>query len=287
MSTKTTVLATAALTLATSMGVQTLAQRDADAGVRVRVGGRAHVRVGGPRVRVRAPRVRVRVHRPAPPPVRVRVGGSIYVGVGWYHRTRFAAPPPPAVYDDCNCGGDYYPVAPAPTVGVAAAAYTRPELPRWGLGVAAGGVDVQGEAAGDDLALIGRFRMTPGLSLEGELGKSELADGSRVDRRLGASLVWELSPYNRWSPYVVGGLGVTQVEVGDDVYETSQEFGEVGVGLRWAVTPKLHLGADIRAGSRSASEDAMPLDAAYRAVTPPTDESEEYTRARLSGVLFF
>ncbi len=168
-----------------------------------------------------------------------------------------------------------------------ATAYSRPELPRWGLGVAAGGVDVQGEAAGDDLALIGRMRLTPGWSLEGEIGKSELADGSRVDRRLGASLIWELSAYNRWSPYVVGGMGVTQVNVGDDAYETTQEFGEIGVGLRWAVSPRVHLGADIRAGSRSASGDAMPLDTATRAISPPADESEEYTRARLSGVLYF
>lgn len=268
-------------------GIAVTAETEASADVRIRVGGRAHVRVGG-RVRVRGPHVRWRVRRPAPPPVRIHVGGSIWVG-GGYYGPRFAEPPPPPMAAvDCDCGpGNYYPVVAQPTVGVAYAAPVRPALPRWGIGVAAGGVDIEGEPAGDDLALIGRFRLTPGLLVEGEVGKTELEDGSRVDRRLGASLVYELGAYNRWAPYVVGGLGVTQVDVGDGMYETSQEFGEVGVGLRVAVTPRIHIAGDIRAGSRSASDEAQPLDAQYRTITPTTDESEEYTRARLSGILYF
>ncbi|MCA9677429.1 MAG: hypothetical protein KC464_20565, partial [Myxococcales bacterium] len=217
------------------------------------------------------------------------VGGAIWVGGGWHARARFAAPPPEPV---CDCGpsnGSYYPIAPQPTESVAVMApVARPELPRWGLGVAAGGVDVEGEAAGDDLAVLGRYRLTPGLLVEGELGKNELADGSRVDRRLGASLVYEIGAYNRWAPYVVGGLGVTQVDVGDGVYQSNQSFGEAGIGLRWAVSPRVHLAADVRAGSRAAVDNApMPLDAQYRSVTPTANESEEYTRMRLAAVLYF
>jgi len=278
-------LLTAALAAATFVGTEAASVSDARADVRIRVGGSAHVRVGGG-VRVRAPRVHWRVRRPAPPPLRIRVGGSIWVG-GGYYGPRFAPPPPPPA--DCDCGpGNYYPVVAQPTAGVYVAPAPRPALPRWGIGVAAGGVDVEGHDAGDDLALLGRLRLTPRWQLEGEIGKSELEDGSRVDRRLGAGLNFEFSPYNRFTPYLVGSMGVTQVEVASGDYESSQSFGEVGIGLRLAVTPRIHLAGDIRAGSRAAIEDEpRPLDAAARSIAPPEDESEEYTRARLSAVLFF
>jgi hypothetical protein len=278
-------LVTAALAAAAFMGVEAASVSDASADVRIRVGGHAHVRVGGA-VRVRAPHVRWRVRRPPPPPLRIHVGGAIWVG-GGYYGPRFSAPPPPPV--DCDCGsGNYYPVVAQPSVGAYVPPPPRPALPRWGVGVAAGGIDVEGQDAGDDLALIGRLRLTPRWQLEGEIGKNELADGTRVDRRLGAGLNFEFSPYNRFTPYLVGTMGVTQVEVADGEYESSQSFGEVGVGLRFAVTPRIHLSGDIRAGSRAAIDDEpQPLDASARMVAPPDDESEEYTRARLAAVLFF
>lgn len=262
-------------------GLAAFETKEASADVRIRVGGHARVRVGGGHRRVH-----YRVRRPAPPRVRIHVGGAIWVGGGYRHRVRYSAPPPPVV-ESCDCDNSYYPVVPESSSTAVYVAPVRPRLPRWGLGLAAGGVSVQDQDAGDDLAILGRLRLTPGLLLEGEIGKSELADGTRVDRRLGASLVYELGVYNRWAPYVVGGIGATQVEVGDGAYETSQNFAELGVGLRLAVTPKVHVAADIRAGSRSATEEPMPLDAQYRVATPPAEESEEYTRARLSAVLYF
>jgi hypothetical protein len=302
-------LTTAALVAAAFTGVSELTVSEAHAQsrvraggsaggrVHVRAGGRAHVHVGAPRGRahvhaggphIRAPYVHWRVRRAYPPPLRIRVGGAIWVGGGYYgyYGPRYAAPPPPVA--PCDCGpGYYHPVVPAPAATVAVAAPApRPILPRWGVGVAAGGVNVQGQPAGDDLALLGRLRLTPGLLVEGELGKSELADGARLDRRLGASLVYEIGAYNRLAPYLVGGLGVSQVDVGDS-YRTHQQFGELGVGLRLAVTPRVHIAADLRAGSRTATEHAPMADVAARVVAPPVDESEEYTRARLSGVLYF
>ena len=278
------ILLPAALASTCFLGIEAASISDAQADVRIRVGGSAHIKVGG-RVRVRAPHVRWRVRRPPPPPLRIHVGGAIWVG-GGYYGPRYAAPPPPPA--DCDCGpGNYYPVVAQPTEGVYVAP-ARPALPRWGVGVAAGGVDVEGQDAGDDLALVGRLRLTPRWQLEGEFGKSELEDGSRVDRRLGAGLNFEFSPYNRFTPYLVGSMGVTQVEVAAGEYESSQSFGEVGIGLRYALTPRIHLAGDIRAGSRAAIDDEpQPLDAAARSVAPPDDESEEYTRARLSAVLFF
>lgn len=277
-------LTTVALAATAFAGITVAAEvPEASADVRVRIGGSAHVRVGG--VRVRGPHVRWRVRRAPPPPLRLHVGGAIWVG-GGYYGPRYAPPPPPPAA--CDCGpGYYHPVVPAQSTSYVVAPAPRPHLPRWGLGVAAGGIDVEGADAGDDLAVLGRLRLTPRWQIEGEFGKNELADGTRVDRRLGASAMFEFSPYNRFTPYLVGGLGVTQVDVGDGAYETNQEFGELGAGLRYAITSRVHLAGDLRLGSRSPTGESEPLDAAYRSVTPDDDESEEYTRARLSAVLFF
>lgn len=275
MTTNRNLLAVALLTVAAGVAME----HEARADVRIHVGGHAHVRVGGGGGHYR-------VRRPRPPRLRIHVGGAIYVG-GGYSRVRYSEPPPPPAVCDCDGNSNYYPVVPEASSAVYVAPTVRPKLPRWGVGVAAGGVAVQGQDAGDDLALIGRLRLTPGLLAEAEIGKNELADGMRVDRRLGASLVYELGAYNRWAPYVVGGLGVSQVDVGDGAYETSQNFAELGVGLRVALTHKIHLAADVRGGTRSATDEAQPIEAQYRMVTPEENESEEYTRARLSAVLYF
>jgi hypothetical protein len=266
---------------ASILGGVAATENDARADVSVHIGGHAHVRVGGPRVRYRIVRRR-------PAPVRVHVGGTIWVG-GGYYGPRFAPPPPPpSNYCDCDDGGYYGPVRPAPSTAVYTAPVARAPLPRFGIGIAAGGVDVEGQHAGSDLALFGRYRLTPGLAIEGEIGKNELADGQRVDRRLGASLLYELGAYNKWAPYGVAGIGVSQVDVGDGDYQSDQSYAEIGVGLRLALTRKLHVAADIRAGSRDQmSSDPTPLDAASRSVTPVADESEEYTRMRLSAMLYF
>ena len=271
-----------AFALATA-GTTLLAEQDARADVRVHVGGHVRVHVGGS-----GPRVRYRVYRPRPRAVRVHVGGAIWVGGGTYYGPRFAEPPPSYSYCDCDDGGYYGPVRPAPSVAVVQPAPRAP-LPRWGLGVAAGGVSVEGQDAGSDLSLLGRFRLTSGLAIEGEIGKNELADGTRVDRRLGASLVYELGAYNRWAPYGVAGLGVSQVDVGGGDYQSDQRFAEIGVGLRLALSRRIHIAADVRAGSRDqiGGDEAQPLDGVARSVAPPADESEEYTRMRLSGILYF
>ena len=279
-------LSTLALAAAASMGIAAT-ESNAHADVSVHVGGHVHVHVGG-RVHV-GPSVHYRVVRPPPPRLHVHVGGAIWVGGGGYYGPRFAEPPPPpANYCDCDDGGYYGPVRPAPSVAVYQAPVARAPLPRWGIGLAAGGVSVQGQDAGSDLALLGRFRLTPGLAIEGEIGKNELAEGKRVDRRLGASLIYELGAYNKWAPYGVAGLGVSQVDVGDGTYQSDQSFAEVGIGLRLALSRRLAIAADVRAGSRNEmSGDAQPLDAQARAITPPEDASENYTRMRLSALLYF
>ena len=279
-------LATVIGTLVASVGASEKTAR-AD----VYVGGHAHIRVGGGGWGyVRTPRVywRPRWNYYARPAYRIHIGGAIWVGGGYYYRP-YAAPPPPAY---CDCGPaavpsySYYPVAPSATTY--AAVQAPPPLPRFGIGLFAGGVDVEGQHASSELGFLARVRLTPGLLIEGDVAKSELEDGTRIDRRLGAGLVWEIGAYNTFAPYLVGEGGVMQAEVGSD-WSTTQSFGEIGVGLRWALSRNFHLAADIRAGTRhEVDENGQRADLGVaREIAPPEDEDEQYTRGRISALLYF
>ena len=228
------------------------------------------------------------------------VRGHIYVGpsYGYYYRPYYAYGYPE--YVPSYYGASYYPVAPAPALAGQAMVAPQPELPRFGIGLFTGASNVENRSDSGDIGLLGRFRLTEGLLVEGELGKTTYTAGAREDRRLGASLVYEIGAYNRWAPYVVGGLGVQQAQVGTTSgdYSTTQDFGEIGVGLRWAVTPQIAIMADVRAGSRNTvSNDSPTLNsgtaptATARTIAPPTttdaSTSESYTRARIAAVLYF
>lgn len=229
------------------------------------------------------------------------VGGHIHVGVRG-PRVRYYRPYRPyyyyygATYVPSYYGTAYYPVAPAPEVApgvVAVAQPALPPLPKFGLGLFAGGVTVEDVSESSDYGVLARFRLgNGGLFVEGELGKTSYEDALRVDRRLGASLIYEFGTRNRFAPYILGGLGVQQAEVAGS-YTTDQNFAELGVGVRFAVTPKLHLALDVRAGSRDSmsSPDTPVAGTAARSIAPPSgnapDDNEGYSRARLSAVLYF
>jgi hypothetical protein len=284
--------------LVSGLGLSALAQEGTAEANRWRFG-------GGGRVHVRVPSGGVSVTYSRPyyssyyRPRSWSVGGSIYVGSGYYPRYRYYRPyyyyqPVPSYYGYYETNA-YYPVQPAVAASpgvVQVAPAARPELPRFGIGLFAGGVAVEDSKESSDLGVLGRFRLTPGLLIEGELGKQSYENDLRVDRRLGASLVYEIGAYNKLAPYILAGLGVQQADVNGD-FTTTQNFGEIGVGLRLALSPHFHLLADIRAGSRntvSESRDLPASDTATRVIAPPSSssgESEEYTRARLSAVLYF
>lgn len=239
--------------------------------------------------------------RPAWRPHRFTVRGSIYVGPRYYPRPYYVYYPTyvPSYYQTAS----YYPVeAPASTApGVTVVAPApRPQLPKLGIGLFMGGSAVESQTGdsvneSQDIGFLARFRLTPGLLIEGELGKTSYDvngnDNLRVDRRLSGSLVYEIGAYNKLAPYLLAGIGVQQADI-NGTYSTTQDFGEIGIGLRWAVTPKFHLAADIRAGSRStvSNDDVPTAGSVARTITPPTadsDESEEYSRARLSALVYF
>jgi hypothetical protein len=229
-------------------------------------------------------------------------GGGFHVGYyphywGWPSYYYFYPTYVPSYY-----GTSYYPVeASYSAPGYAAPVVVEPELPRFGIGLFGGAVDSNTNQATNtqesDFGLLGRLRLTPGLLVEGELGKTSYSvsgnDNVRVDRRLGGSLIYEIGAYNPLAPYLLAGIGVQQSDVGG-TYNTTQDYGEVGVGLRYALTRNLHIAADIRAGSRATvSNDqatAMPASTAARMVAPPStsdNKNEDYTRARLSAILYF
>jgi hypothetical protein len=237
----------------------------------------------------------------------VRVGGSVYVGprYSYYPRYRYRPYyyqqsyyyPVPSYYGYYSYyEPSYYPVAPAPVAApamapaITVAAAPRKELPKFGIGLFAGGVAVEDASESSDVGVLGRFRLTSGLLIEGEIGKTSYESNLRVDRRFGASLVYEIGAYNRLAPYVLAGLGAQQAEVGGE-YTTTQNFGELGIGLRLALTSNIHLLFDVRAGSRASVSGETPAIAdAARTVSPPSadsSESEEYTRARLAAAVYF
>ncbi len=227
------------------------------------------------------------------------VRGGVHVGYGYY--PRYYSPYWYGAgygYYGTEYVGSYYPVQGQPVAAYAPAAFApRPELPRIGLGVFGGGVSVQtadGNSKPDssDVGVLGRIRLTPGLILEGELGKTTMDKDLRVDRRLGGSLLYEFGAYNHLAPYVVAGLGVEQADV-QGTYSTTQDYAELGIGLRYAFGPHFAIAADIRAGSRaSVSNDSNEntLSGTARSIAPPTSDSgnsEDYTRGRVSAIVYF
>ncbi|MBC7974750.1 MAG: hypothetical protein H7138_07155 [Myxococcales bacterium] len=283
-----------------------LSSGTADAG-RIRFGGsghvsgRVHIGGGGSTVRVHRGgrahfsgrwhgRGSIRFARPAWRP-RVWVGGNVWVGSGYYYPRSYYYYPE---YVPSYYGGAYYPVQPASSApGIVAVAPAQPSLPVFGIGVFAGGSSVQETQVSSDVGAMLRFRLTPGLLIEGEIGKTSFEDDVRVDRRIGASLIYEIGARNTFAPYLLAGGGVQQAEVGGD-FSTTQNFGEIGVGLRFALSRNLHLTFDVRAGRNQTIDSDQPVrvSGSARTVAPPSgqfgdDDTEDYTRGRLAAILYF
>lgn len=286
---------TAATAGALLLGAFAVDVPEAAADVRVHLGGGVSVRTT-PRVRWSRPAARA-YYRP-----RYAVGGAIWVGGGYYsgynsYRTYAAPPPPPS----CECGPgavpSYYPgyYQQAPAQYYVAPPETR-TLPRFALGGFASGTATDSEET-EEYGLLARYRLRGGWIVEGEIGGSRSSnhDGDvhmiEDNSRVAAGLVYELGAQNTWAPYLVGSVGSTTSSGAD----STRGFGELGIGLRWALSDNLHLTADIRAGARERQTDSfgepLPLEgAAARVVTPigPDDENGEgYTRARLSAMFYF
>jgi hypothetical protein len=266
--------------------------------------GRAHfgggVRFSGHisgHVGIRGGGVSVHFARPFARPIwrpRVWVGGRVWWGGYYYPRPYYYYYSPEAV--PSYYGGTYYPVQPesavAPGAVAVAAPPAPPSMPTLGIGVFAGGTNVQDKQDSTDLGAMLRLRLTPGLLVEGEIAKTSFKDNVRVDRRIGGSLIYEIGALNSFAPYLLAGGGVNQADVNGS-FTTSQDFGEIGVGLRWALSRSLHLTFDVRAGRRKTMDSNQPSDISnvVRTIAPPSggtnNDTEDYTRGRLAAVLNF
>ena len=265
----------------------------ASADTYVRVGGSVRIGPAGtfyrPPVRVR--RVR-RIYRPIPAR-RLVVGGSLWAGnltIGW------AAPPPPVQPCPVDCGPPppppprayygpgYYRPAPAPVIRRPA---PRPLVPRFGLGIFGGGVDVEDREAGEAFGLIGRYNVGRHLALEGELSRDEIENDVRIDNRAGGALILNLLPHRRLNPYVLAGGGVLFTDVADGQYSSRDPYGEAGIGIELKLSHRLSLSLEGRAGARRRASGGDPGETPLRAIAPPADEEEGYTRGRLAAMLYF
>ena len=285
-----------ALILGAALGLSALLQSGTAEAGHVHFSGGAHV---SGRVQWRGgSSVSVHYSRPISRPVwrsRAWFGGSVWVGRGYYYPRSYYYYYGPE-YVPSYYGSSYYPVQPAaaPSV-VAATPPAQPSLPTFGIGVFAGGSSVQNVDSRldtSDLGALGRLRLTPGLLVEAEIAKTSFKDNERVDRRIGGSLIYEIGAQNTFAPYLLAGGGVQQADV-DGAFTTTQDFGEIGVGLRWALSRNLHLTFDIRAGRSATIESDQPdvVTNPARSVAPPSgvnsDNTEDYTRGRLAAILNF
>lgn len=274
-----------AILVGTSLAAASLltAAAPASAGVRIRFGGSVHLggHVGGS-VRWSRP---AQVWRPASRPF---VSGTIYVGSGGYQEgyypggyvyPTYATPVVPS----------YYPVEPGPN-GPSQYQYVAPapQLSRFAIGVFAGGVATENDAQGDDVGLLARVRLSTHFLLEGELGRSRMGEGSRVDRRIEGAAIYETHPRNTLTPYLLAGIGAQSAEVGD-TWTTQQRFAELGAGVRWQLSPALQLLGDMRFGQRNETDSlqARPTDVAARSIAPQADAPESYSRVRVAVALSF
>ena len=241
--------------------------------VTVRASG--HVHIGARPVR----HVRVRRHRHYHHP-RVR-----YVPFYWGFRFATPPPPPPTCYEGCVGVSAYYSEPPV-QVNAVAPPPPPPPVPTFGLGLFAGSVDVDGNDAGGDVGLVGRLRLTHHLRLEGEVSKAEHHEGARVDRRLGAALLYDFAPYGRLSPYLLGGVGVGRAELEGGMIVADTGYAELGLGLEWRLGSRFSLIGDIRAGAR---ENRVEGDELQPLVYSPAsvEQEESYTRGRLGAILYF
>ncbi len=289
-----------ALVMATPV-IMTAQPKTAEADVVVRAG--AHIRVRTPRLRWSwgrwfRPR---RIYRPR---IRVFWGAPIYVGPTYYAGP-FAEPPPPPPppppTSDCDCGnGPAVPIRPHYRVRVAprppaAAIVRRParRYSRLAIGAFGGHTKVEDGVEGEDVGLLAQFRLGRRLTLEGEIGKTSLADNARVDKRAGVALLFNLRSVfsrSRFTPYLAAGMGVSQVDMDGGDLSQGQGYGEIGGGLAFRLTRSISLSMDLRAGVRALADDDQPALVRSSATPPPRaapDSEENYTRFRFAAMLHF
>jgi hypothetical protein len=147
-------------------------------------------------------------------------------------------------------------------------------------------MSTDGMESGSDLGLLGQYRFSRAIALEVELAKSKQADGGRVDRRLGAALLYDLTPKRKLAPFLLVGAGYGQSEIAAGEFHAQQGYGEIGAGLRLKITKSVQLVGDLRTGRRSTTDKQVYMSKTSMS-GPSLQKNEDYTRFRVGGLLTF
>jgi hypothetical protein len=159
-----------------------------------------------------------------------------------------------------------------------------------------------GEDPSKSFGLFGRLSLTPRLSAQVEVSKIRMPDGGAEIRSLSGLLVVDLSSSKTFVPVLLVGVGAdrSSIDYGDCIACTggasaqSATHIEGGFGFEYRAPGGFTLGADVRMGGRSLSDDdtVVPLGGDTRepiiALYYPSGMQEgEYRSARLRlGIRF-
>ena len=235
------------------------------------------------------------------------------VSLGWGVYLDFADPPPPMTRYESDCVGNVpsygvafvepvyakpgylEPVVVAPVVALPLHVHVDGGAPsqvrsglrsRWALGAFAGTMSTQGMESGSDLGLFGQYRFSRAFALELEIAKSKQANGGRVDRRVGAAILYNIAPSRRLAPFLLAGAGYGQSEIAAGEFHAQQGYGEIGAGLRLRLSRTIQIVGDLRSGKRStrSGQAYMPKSSMSDAMV---QGDEGYTRLRVGGLITF
>ncbi len=160
------------------------------------------------------------------------------------------------------------------------------ETGRIGIGGAVGHEWQIDQRDGDQLSLLGQFRLTPRTTLEAEYGRTEYDDGNDVDRRLGGALAFQVGRLAFLSPFIVAGGGA--------IGEGRDPYLEAGGGIKFPVTRNIVLMLDVRSGKRWGQDEAsgngvgpQPMANVVQPENRGSVGDVKYSRWRLVGMIFF
>ncbi len=171
-------------------------------------------------------------------------------------------------------------------LAVPALADARPITAGASIGRIQSKANADGDAS-DTYQLFGRIGLSSRLALQLELQKIE--DPSLDVRSGSALLVIELANHPHWAPILVAGVGLDHASA--DWYEASGHHIEGGPGIEYRADGGFVIGADLRLGGRSVTEEvqAYPVyDTGGIALYAPYGlVAGEYRSARIYAAIRF
>lgn len=229
---------------------------------------------------------------------RVRIGGSVHIDIGSAVEAEAYlgighAPPSPVIHVVPPPPAIMHVAVPPPPRLVVAQPVVVPSPVRWGIGGFLGASKEDGkEELGAGVGIIGQFKLSRSFSLEveyNEIDYDRRFDDKRFDRTdssVGGSLLWDTSS-KRFAPYLLIGGGVGESDIGEGALTVDYGYLEIGVGARLRIGRSFQFLADIRRGNRESESQSEKRQIHKSSKTVEHRSEEDYTRFRLSGMIFF